>query len=474
MKIQLDSFIRIMFALSLILFGPLSGPIPAVEAADRVESYARDTHQVDDAITITPTPDPGDGDGDGIPDAEDNCPDVYNPDQKDSDGDGIGDLCEVGELVCVTIQRGVFGEVADGYIWAAEPDSSYNGLSLYTGIIGSGEKRSLVSFGLDALPEGAVVRSATFGVWEYSGGSGEAITIYRITEPWSEGEATWASSADDYEAGVEWGSFVAGGPGFMTADVTDLVSAWVDGDVPNYGLILKNADGQAPDKYSSSEYGDVEKRPWLEVCYFIPGDVVSIEITPGMATVTAGDSVTYQAIAEDTYGNTWDVTDETTFSIVESGHGGSWTDNIYNSYTAGDWTVHGDYDGHTDDADLTVEAGEMSVLVISPGEATITAGDSQSYTAEAFDAYGNFLGDVTALTNFSIEPGAGGSWAGNVYTSQVAGDWTVTGTYDSLTGTALLHVVPGDAVRFEITPAEETVTAGESVTYQATAYDIFD
>ncbi len=36
----------------------------------------------------------GDSDGDGIPDASDNCPDVYNPGQADANVNGIGDDCE--------------------------------------------------------------------------------------------------------------------------------------------------------------------------------------------------------------------------------------------------------------------------------------------------------------------------------------------------------------------------------------------
>lgn len=39
--------------------------------------------------------DPNDIDGDGKVDAEDNCPNFPNPDQADSDSDGIGDVCDV-------------------------------------------------------------------------------------------------------------------------------------------------------------------------------------------------------------------------------------------------------------------------------------------------------------------------------------------------------------------------------------------
>jgi len=35
-----------------------------------------------------------DADGDGIPDAEDNCVEVFNEDQADFDGDAVGDVCD--------------------------------------------------------------------------------------------------------------------------------------------------------------------------------------------------------------------------------------------------------------------------------------------------------------------------------------------------------------------------------------------
>jgi hypothetical protein len=200
-------------------------------------------------------------------------------------------------------------------------------------------------------------------------------------------------------------------------------------------------------------------------------DALGIEIAPAEETVTAGESITYTATAEDTYGNTWDVTPETSFSI-EVGAGGSWVDNVYTSAVAGEWTVIGNYGGLSSLATLHVEHAGAEAIEVTPAEETVTAGMSVTYSATATDAYANTW-DVTASTAFTIAAGAGGSWADNVYTSAVAGDWTVTGQYDSLDDTALLHVGHAEAVGVEVTPAEETVIAGGSVTYAATARDAY-
>ncbi len=192
-----------------------------------------------------------------------------------------------------------------------------------------------------------------------------------------------------------------------------------------------------------------------------------IVISPDPATIAAGGSQAYTAEGFDQYGNSkGDVTADTTFSI---GPDGSCTGASCGSTTVGDHTVTGNDSGKTDDATLHINAGALDHIVISPDNATITAGDSQAYTAEGFDQYGNSKGDVTGDTTFSIGPD--GSCTGNSCTTNTAGDHTVTGNDSGKTDDATLHVNAGALDHIVISPDPATITAGGSQAYTAEGVD---
>lgn len=201
-------------------------------------------------------------------------------------------------------------------------------------------------------------------------------------------------------------------------------------------------------------------------------DVSSLAVAPKSATVTAGGTQGYTATAFDAYGNGWDVSALASWG-TDANAGGSWSSNVYTSAKAGIWTVTGSYSAKSDTATLTVNHASAVSLAVAPKTATITAGNSQTYTATATDAYGNTW-DVSTPASWSITPAAGGSWSTNVYTSQNAGTWTVTGSYLGNSDTATLTVKAGALDHFTITGYPTSVTAGQSFGgVTVTAYDAY-
>ncbi len=202
-----------------------------------------------------------------------------------------------------------------------------------------------------------------------------------------------------------------------------------------------------------------------------------IVISPDTSNVVAGGSVAYTVQAFDEFGNPVGYVTSSTVFEIDGFAGGAWSGiygNVYTSHTAGNWMVTGTYNGLTDTASLTVNAGALHHIVISPDTGTVSAGNAQAYTAEAFDQYDNSLGDVTGETTFQIDAAAAGSWAGGTYTSQKAGNWTVTGAYGELSDTVSLVVNPGAIHHYDVISSSYSQVAGVAFTVTVTAYDAFD
>ena len=194
----------------------------------------------------------------------------------------------------------------------------------------------------------------------------------------------------------------------------------------------------------------------------------SVTLAPATASITAGQTVPYTLTAHGSYGGEWDVTESGYYTTTPSA-GGSWVENVYTAATAGAWIVTGTHDTWSDTAVLTVTHADATDLTLAPATATITTGQAIPYTLTAFDAYDNAW-DVTSDAAYTITPGAGGTWVTNVYTAQVAGSWTVTGTFNNIDDTAILTVtnaaptienVTHSAPANEGSPTTVTITASD-------------
>jgi hypothetical protein len=96
------------------------------------------------------------------------------------------------------------------------------------------------------------------------------VTAHRITQSWSEATVTWTNQPahDVSVARACVGDSFA--PGFKSFDLTLLVQGWIQGAVPNFGVVIRDPDespaGAArPLHAASREDADLTHRPYLEL-----------------------------------------------------------------------------------------------------------------------------------------------------------------------------------------------------------------
>ena len=197
--------------------------------------------------------------------------------------------------------------------------------------------------------------------------------------------------------------------------------------------------------------------------------------------------MTYSATASDVYSNTWDVTSSTTWSI-STGAGGSWSNNVYTSATAGFWSVTGTYAYESYTTDLTVNSGAATQLVVS-SETSQVAGAAFSVMVTAEDAFSNtatgYSGTVLITSsdskavlpaNYVFQEIDAGVHSFSV-TLKTAGSQSVTATdtvISSITGSQTgITVSAAGAVSFVVSGFPSSTVAGVAHTVTVTAKDAF-
>jgi len=151
----------------------------------------------------------------------------------------------------------------------------------------SDERRALVRFDLNELAPGTVVESATLRLYSYAQyGQMDRAGVFHADKPWSEAVATrsyydvgedqpwdhhmgdWLDASDvpQGDQPFDEATLVDDNTGkWIEWEVTDLVQAWLDGSLPNHGVLVRAIDGGGTHLFRSRDYDDTNVHPQLVV-----------------------------------------------------------------------------------------------------------------------------------------------------------------------------------------------------------------
>ena len=175
----------------------------------------------------------------------------------------------------ITLQPGAAG--IDTGVESIFPTNNY-ALWPFTGIGNTTSTivRTYIEFDLSLIPVDVRVTDADLKLYQYSanGTDNFVIGLYKITSDWDESTIDWdpqPTSSTDAEITI---NITAGAVTWKSWDIDTLVQGWLDGNITNYGMMLKDTDESSVNTIAyfwTSDYTtDTTKRPKLEIDYYIP------------------------------------------------------------------------------------------------------------------------------------------------------------------------------------------------------------
>lgn len=200
--------------------------------------------------------------------------------------------------------------------------------------------------------------------------------------------------------------------------------------------------------------------------------LLSIRIQPAAATIAAGSTQQFRAIAQYSDGTLADVTIsalwETSNGQIATISNASGSQGLATGRRAGTVTVSASLQGVFGTAQLTVTMAPLVGLTITPAQAQLPVGSTQQFVAIAHYGDGTTQ-DVTSMaTWFGNDPNVIGVSAGGLVTARAPGLAAVFARVGNFVAFAPVQVLPRRLVQIQVTPASVGVGAGKTVQLVAT------
>jgi len=170
-------------------------------------------------------------------------------------------------MTAASANAGSYTVDTSGDTWINEASTAQNNRSTTTlrataSSTGASRTRSLLAFTLPTIPANETITSAVLRL-RVTTVTTRVVSVHRITGPWTETAATWATMNTFFNATSE-ANFTPSALATISIDVTALAQGWQAGTSANYGLMLLGATSSAA-QFASKENGTVAYRPQLVI-----------------------------------------------------------------------------------------------------------------------------------------------------------------------------------------------------------------
>ncbi len=207
-----------------------------------------------------------------------------------------------------------------------------------------------------------------------------------------------------------------------------------------------------------------------------PGAPVSFNIDQPGTTITADQTITFTASGHDAMGNptgpvtvTWSLTHATMIPGSASGSINAATGE-FSPVLVAVWTVTATHTTlGTATTTVTVNAGALAGIRVSPAYAQADAGEAVAFTAAGFDAKGNSVtltGGATWFLDGTLQ-------TSGTISSTIAGNHTVFAGHSGFLGIAHLDVSAASGNRLVIGQTVSSITADQTCQFTVTVRDAY-
>jgi uncharacterized protein YjdB len=236
-------------------------------------------------------------------------------------------------------------------------------------------------------------------------------------------------------------TFTTSNPTVATVDNAGLVTALAPGST----IITATSEGKsAPSSITVSS---------------VP--VASVAVTPAGSQIVVGQTTQLNAEPRDASGQalagravSWTSSAPNVASVSSTG--------LVTAVAPGQATITATSEGANGTSAVSVSPKPVSSVIISPGQGTVTVGQTLQLSAAVTDDQGNVLtGRPISFTSGS--PGVATISATGLVTGVAPGTTTITATSEGKTGTATVTVTPIPVAKVVVTPGTPNVTVGQTV-----------